>query len=181
MKAAKAEVWLDTMLSLLHYDAGTCDVRYLGHEGLYVIYEAFELGLITEQQLHQDNERLHQLMGDRRPFGDGWPDETYEYLAWIIGGCPLSAADRYEASGLAFGYAQEALSHLLCLDGLAANDDPLADELSRQSRVLLGRDPTLEELADFEQERSACTECSQEEIASSICIALSGTAEMLFY
>jgi hypothetical protein len=165
LKAAQAEVWLDSLLRLRRptYELGTCDVRYLGNDSEYLLYDAFEVGLIDEDRLYQDLEKLHRLQGDRRPFGEEGPDETYQSFADSMGGCPLLGKQRYEASALAFGYAQEALSHLLC-EGVEAS-------LDRQMQVLFGRDPTDQERSDF----------SDASNGREICIGLSGSAEMLFY
>jgi hypothetical protein len=185
IKAAPAEVWLDTVLrhTGLRDIEATCEYRYMGNDAEFVLYDAFEMGLIGEQQLQADTARLHGLMEDRRPLGDEGVDDTYAYFAEMIGGCTVAANRRIAADGLAFAYAQEALAGVLCDEGFAGEASDVASALEGQMPALLGRDPSAEDSAEFDAAARACSadDCGPERAGALVCSALSGSAEMLFY
>lgn len=184
VKPAPAEVWLDSLLAALGSDGeiGTCDVRYIGAYASYAITDAFEEGMIDEATMRRDLPRLHALMEDRRPLRAGEPIDDYEDLARSIGGCPLTVRERVAPSGVAFGYEQEVLANILCkaaFDG-AADTDP-ATALRRQMPVMLGRDPTPEDVEDFSRAFASCGEPCADRPMSTVCVALAGSAEAMFY
>jgi hypothetical protein len=121
-------------------------------------------------------------MEDRRPLGDYGADDTYEYYASLIGGCPITGAMRVAPYGLAFGYRQEALANSLCSEAFASSSQDVASALGELMPALFGRDPTPEDRADFETAFSECANnCSPSEIKTTVCVALAGSAELLFY
>lgn len=184
-KPVDAEVWLDKLRAHARLGASTCDVRYLGNESEYLLYDAFEDGLVDEDQLYEDILRFHDLTGDRRPLGEEGPDTSYETFANLIGGCPRTGAERGAPYGVAFANRQEGLADLLCREGFEGSlgSTTVEAELRRQMPSLLGRAPTAEEIADFEAAYAECTgdDCAPEHIPTAVCTALAGSAELTFY
>jgi hypothetical protein len=179
LKPATAEVWLASMLRALYEDdSAICDVRYIGNDAIDLFYEAMETGVIDEATMKRDLQKLHALMEDRRPLDEYGADDTNEYLASLIGGCPLTAATRVAPYGLAFGYRQEALANSLCTDAFSEDQEDLDAALETLMPALFGRDPTSEDRADFE---AACAGSCTSEIKTTVCVALAGSAELLFY
>lgn len=187
VKAAAAEVWLESTLRLTELDdAEICDPRYLGEFGLFAIFEAFEEGEITEAQLYEDIQRLQDLQGVRGPRDDeGFVSYEFTELAMTIGGCPLFPADRRPPDGLSFGYAQDALANYLCSPELLppSGETTVGPLVERYMRALYGRAPTAEEIQIFETELAACAPgtCNADSIPNRICTAIAGSAEALFY
>jgi hypothetical protein len=195
VKPARAEVFLDTAASLLGVE-GACDPRYPDSSAFFLLYEAWELGELSLDQLQRDIVRLHELQGNRTPLytdeedGIAFLDLGYTELARQIGGCPGVENPRQSAAaGLARVFAQETLAEILCseapLDQLVPpdGDGTLAGVLAHQMRALYGRDPTTADLSDFERAYAACAgdECSDAGRARGVCVALVTAAEMSFY
>jgi hypothetical protein len=196
VKPASAEVWLDSLAPLTWINIGTCDPRYPDFFAYFLMYQAQMEGQITLQQLADDMRRLHTMQDSRIYFGPNQgqlpidePSTTYTYVARLIGGCPGFQAPRQEASGLVFGFSQETLAEYACATGVAQNVEPPSGERSLQSvlahqmRTVFGREPRVDELRAFIEGFNRCTgdDCTRAGQTRSICTALLGSAEMLFY
>jgi hypothetical protein len=194
VKPSSAETWLDSIAPMTFVDMGTCDPRYPDYYPYFLMYDAYERQMITLEQLEQDMAALHAMQESRISMAPGYyeimePSYLYTYYARLIGGCPGFMAERQEPSGLAFGFAQETIAELACATGTAQFADPpqgfsLNNAVTHQMRTLFGREPEADELASFTEAFSNnCTgeDCTEAGIVRSVCTALTGAAEMLFY
>lgn len=194
VKAANAETWLDSVAPLTFGGMGTCDPRYPEFYSMILLYDAFDRGAITSTAALGDSLlRLYQLQEGKYPMVEGEngyyePSGYYNYYARQLGGCPGFGAVRGEATGLAFGFAQESFAELACLYADFATppgvlEPSLAQIVDHQMKTVYGRSATVEEQAIFQSARNNCVgeECSSNRTVSSVCTALVGSAEMLFY
>jgi hypothetical protein len=194
LKPATAEMWIDSLAPLTFKYIGTCDPRYPDYVAFGEMYQAYMDQKIDLKQLGRDMQTLYMMQGNRIYFGPyqgglgiSEPSYTYTYLARLIGGCPGFGVARQEASGLAFGFGQETIAELACAPNAALNIAPSSDlgqTLTHQMQTVFGRDPTPTEIDAFVQGSAGCSgmdECSDQGKARSICTALLGSAEMLFY
>lgn len=194
VKPLSAEAWLDSAAQVAA-EFGVCDSRYPYSFAFFLLYDAVEMGELPAEELESALRRLHAMMDHRVPLeinddGDLTPRFLYQYLANQIGGCPNGERARQEVGALAFAFAQEALAELICLpdwaDGLMpgdTDDASLEEVLDHQMPLLFGRGPTPDDLAAFQEAIIPCQfgTCSGPGMAQSVCVALLGSAQMLFY
>lgn len=191
VKPALAEVWLDSALRFSAPFSGH-DPRYSDGFPYFLIYDALGQGTITLEQAEEDFQRLNDMREDRMPLwmNEGYlqPDYRYTFLVRLIGGAPGFDSERQEATGLAFAFQQESLAELVCLPEIAAGAIPEGDldvggVMRHQMRALFAREPTAEEVEAFEVAAEACegASCTPLGRVNAICVALLGSAEMLFY
>jgi hypothetical protein len=194
-KPLSAEAWLDSA-AVVSRDFGVCDSRYPFSFSFFLLYQAVENGEIAPEDIDDSARRLHELMGHRVPLerteeGTLLPSFLYQYIVQQIGGCPNGVIGRQESGSLAFAFAQEALAELVCLphwEGDLLPEDvgnraSVREVLEHQMPLLLGRSPTESESVAFEEAIVTCEfgTCSGLGMAQAVCVALLGSAEMLFY
>ena len=181
-----AEVWLHSARALVQ-DEGECDPRYSDH---------FQYGPISGPGA--DNEAARLELWTLQENRTAWdpiakaPDLRFRDTARSIGGCPgvllpmLTALPRRPQTGLAHAFAQESLAEQLCAlpaEGSAPAEITVASVLEHQMRLVYGRSPTPDEIADYEAAFASCTgdECTPDGIVNAVCVALLGGAEMVFH
>jgi len=192
LKAATPEVWLDSALNIA-IDFGTWDPRYTDGFGYFLIQQAVQQGNLPQDQLEAELLRLHRMQDSILTLrvdemsGMTIPDFRYVQVVRLIGGAPGFQAVRTGPDGVAYAYTQESLAELLCQAGVAQNASPGGDPstaniLTHQMNRLFARDATSEEITMFRDARDTCTDdCSVQAAVNASCVALLGSAEMLFY
>lgn len=194
LKAMSAEAWLDS-LSNLSISFGTCDPRYSDTFSFFQMIQAVQTGTITTAQFNADAVRLHDLMGLRMPIRHDdtlnldVPDFRYLQVARLIGGCPGFQARRTGPTGIAFAFTQEALAEILCAPTIAFRASPpgadqsVAALVRHQIPLLFGRaaDPEEATILSEHQQRCSGADCQPGADPASVCTALAGSAEGLFY
>jgi hypothetical protein len=194
VKAANAETWIDSVAPLTFGDLGNCDPRYPNFYAMALLYDAFDRGAISSTAaLGRDLLLLYEMQEGKYgmypgAYGFLEPSGYYQYYAAQLGGCPGFGTMRGEASGLAFGFAQETFAELACTYAEQAappniQEPSLEELLEYQMNMLYARSPRPEELAVFESARNNCSadDCTSNGVVRSTCTALLGSAEMLFY
>lgn len=197
IKAASAEVWLDSALEIA-FPLGTCDTRYPDAVAYTQIQAALTMTSTTMpdfQMIASEFMRLHALQESRlrvrfdETIQAEIPDFQYLSVARLLGGCPGFQAGRGAPIGMSYAYTQESFAELLCQPevalGAVAPTRTLPGIVAHQMERLFSKSPTEEDVADFE---AALTECQQgpactsfEGMTNSVCVALLGSAQMLFY
>lgn len=194
LKPMQAEDWLDSAFNLA-YDFGTCDPRYPDFYAYFLLFDYARTASISADRLNEDIRRLHELQESEVPLyydpmtGIEYPNLGYLQVARLIGGCPGFQAQRSSAEGIAYAFSQEALAELLCQTEVALGarppgaDPTLESIVVHQMRRLFGRSPEPEELAAFTEAERRCSpdECTTDGRVRSVCVALLGSAEGLFY
>jgi hypothetical protein len=194
VKPARAEAWLDSLAPLTFIDIGTCDPRYPDYYPYLLLYDAYDQGLITSLEELERNFILLQAMQENRSllypgqYGILEPNYYYVYYARQLGGCPGFGSPRGDPAGLAYGFQQETFAELACLyanNALPPDPDARFDDvLAHQMNLLYGRGPSTQEISIFNAGIAGCEgeeECTATGYASSVCTALAGSSEMLFY
>jgi hypothetical protein len=194
VKAADAETWLDSAMNVT-IDFGNCDPRYPDGFG----YSAIQQILANDPNVDPSTiaaefVKLHELSGSRLPlvyapdYQGLIPSFQYYGVARIIGGCPGFNSGRVDPVGTSFAYTQESLAELLCQEGVVDEGRPFIPgttaTLHHQMSLLFGREARAEEIAGFHAAHDACVpgeDCDSATTISSVCVALLGSAEMLFY
>ena len=189
VKPGTAEVWLDSIKPLT-IDLGACDARYADGFPYFLIAQAGQQGVIPASQVPVDQKKLWTLEKSKLPWSDqqNAPDFTYTGVARLIGGCPGYQSQRQPQTGLSYAFTQESLAEVLCDNGVAQHLAPpsgtdLKSILSHQMELVYGRDPTAQDLADYQTAVAGCSgaDCTTSGIENSVCVGLLGGAEMVFY
>lgn len=196
IKAADAETWIDSAMNLT-FDFGTCDPRYpdgFGYTQIaQVLMDPNRPFPPTNEQIAEEFRKLHELSESRLPlsysefYGAEIPDFQYLGFARLLGGCPGFGTDRVAPIGTAFAFTQESAAELLCQPGVVTSipeSGGTPEVVSLHVERLFGRAATDAEIAAFETARSTCeplVDCSDQALVSASCVALLGSAEMLFY
>lgn len=194
VKARSAEAWLDSA-SAVTTGLGTCDPRYSDGFAYILMYQAAQTGTITMGKLEEDVAALWVMQENRQrlvlnqEIGINFPDTGYTSIARLMGGCPGFQAQRQSPEGIAYAYGQESVAELLCTyydlraRPIAAPPLTVARLLTHQMGLLFGREPLPEEVAEFEAAYMGCAgnACSEAQLVKSMCSALLGSAEALFY
>ncbi len=191
LKQMEAEVWIDSMTANTGYATAGCDYRIAQPEAL------LRAGSLSAYRV---------LQASRWGFNkDGRVDESYANLARTLGGCPENiVGGRFRVVSILTTGTQLAFVGDLCnptrdpdvqgapverlmpegVEPARALTAELAGQIAtHQYRLLLGRSPDGEELAEVQEAGSQCAlaQCSAEEFARPLCFALLSSAERLFY
>lgn len=179
-KALIAEAWLHSAS-----ETGDCDPRYPdSHQ--------FTLLAMPGEEYAAARRTLWTLQENRAawdPVAEA-PDLRFREVARSIGGCPgfqampvPRAIPRLPQTGLTHALAQEALVEEICTRfGSGATETTVAVEVQEQTERFLGRDPTVEEITELETAFESCAgTCDAAEIRAGVCVALLGSAEMVFH
>jgi hypothetical protein len=191
IKQLDAEVWLDAILGQGTQTLPTCDFRISNPELL------LEGGSFSAYRL---------INGSKWKFGsDGELDTRYSEMARTLGGCPENVVGgRFRVVSILTTATQLNVVDALCnpthredvdqapvdrlLPSGVSASAPLTVSLSRdiathQYRMLLSRDPLLDEQTAVQDaaEQCALTQCNAEDFARPLCFALLSSAERLFY
>jgi hypothetical protein len=194
LKAASAEVWFDSALNAVPpvFPRAAADPRYGDGFPYFLIYQAINDGTVTVEQASADFQLLHDLRDDRLPLHspNGYLEPDYRYLFLVrgIGGAPGFDAERQRPEGLSYAFQQEALAELVCQPEVGTGATPTGEldvegVLNHQMRLFFGRAPTPDEVTDLEAAAEACEDedCTPAGRVRSLCVALLGASEMLFY
>jgi hypothetical protein len=187
LKRATPEVFLDSALHWSNGDLGTCDPRYVTNSPYYTLSDPY-FG-VAPSRLREAIDRLHALQENRAPIevtprGDLVPGYRYQKLALEIGAC----SSGFRVEGITLGLHHEALVTELCTQYLKPPNRRLAGAglaliVKHHMNDLLGRDPAPEEMRAFEEayDPLIAKRMKGGELYRSICVAILGSAEMLFY
>lgn len=191
VKAANAEVWLDSVANLT-IDLGTCDSRYEGFP-YFLILQALQDGMVTEAQAAADTRKIYDLQENRMRWdeegnqvGFPFPDFTYQSVAGLLGGCPAFGSMRQEQTGLSYAFTQESLAELLCQDGVAQNlgtGSTIDAIVSHQAQIVFGAEASADDLSDFSTAAASCAgaECTPAGMRNAVCVGLIGGSRLIFY
>ncbi|MDC0713217.1 hypothetical protein POL68_32445 [Stigmatella sp. ncwal1] len=191
LKQLDAEVWIDSMARNTGYATTGCDHRLSQPESL------LRAGSLSTYRVLETSRWSLDAQGK--------VDTRYANLARTLGGCPENiVGGRFKVVSILTTGTQLSFVNELCnpmlepskqaapierllpegVEASRALTAELANEVaSHQYRVLLGRSPTAEELADIQTSSSQCTtsRCSAEAFARPLCFVLLSGAERLFY
>jgi hypothetical protein len=192
IKPALAEVWLHALEPIMGVTLSDCDPRYPSFQPYTAAIDEFQDGNMDLMQLETELKRVYELIEHRVPLklDDDlqimMPDRSFTFFARLLGGCPGRFSRRQAPLGTAFAFTQDYMAELLC--NFAQNRSPstvneISDVLAHQMKLLYGRSAVPEEQMLFDQAHSNCfgLECTAEGASKSVCIALTTSAEMLFY
>jgi hypothetical protein len=191
VKPMLAEDWLTSAMTL-SIDFGTCDPRYTDLFPYFLLYQYAQTASASVDYVNAEVQRLHQMQELRVPLyadpmsGYMYPDLRFTQLARLIGGCPGFQAQRTGPSGIAYSFTQESIAELLCQPGVGFGATPpgtptIENVVIHQTRRLFGRSPEPEEMEAFIAAHGRATGEDANSIVSSVCVALLGSAEGLFY
>jgi len=191
LKQMDAEVWIDSMALNSGYATANCDHRISQPENLLRNGSIASYRVLQSSRWNIDEE--------------GHIDESYANLARTLGGCPENiVGGRFRVVSILTTGTQLAFVGDLCnptldpdvkgaplerllpegVEAARAMTPDLAGQIAlQQYRMLLGRAPTDEELAEVRSAGAQCAldKCGAEAFARPLCFALLSSAERLFY
>jgi hypothetical protein len=179
VKRASTEIWLDSVMRDVQEERGGCDPRYprdYYYRSIEYQRDLLHLGPGVAEERFQ---RAKTLLDSRVPLQlvNGWlqPDDTYRELAEKVGYCGA----RMQPAAVAFALSHEEVVGDAC-ERFRGRELELGrtvfDQIRRMHRDWLARTPSDAEVQQLEDEARVFDDPVHE-----ACIALLGSAEMIFY
>lgn len=188
-KPMNAETWLAGLQHVTSYDLGACDNRYGDGFPYFLLFDAFDQGMIGIDEYNENMQRMFEMREDRGRLAqfDGYfyYDTSLAQYAQMLGGCPGFATSRQKPTGVSYAILQEGLAQAFCapgIDDLAIPDGNVNARSVTEHLVpmMLSRPANDDDVLAITDALAGAGDVTDDQLISSACIAIAGSAEFLF-